>query len=203
MLAPRTESLSRRSSNLQDSRTSLDGSYRSASSRRTSGSSDHFGSRLSLRRSQMPPNQLQQHKHMRNAEEQGSVSEQPPSLDDSETSVLTELSSSRSSSRSSLQAPSPRLPSKYDTLQRFYATRGAPSENHATIQRATLQRSNNLHSATNFERSRGNFFLSSTRGEKESSWGQFVDTEEAEEDLTRRSRILSIRRRYAVIPPRG
>lgn len=189
MLAPRSEFL-RRSSNLQDSKTSLDASYQSAFSRRTSNSSDRVGSQLSLR-PPLSPNQAQQHKHnaVWNAVEHRSVPGRPPSLDASETSVLTELSSSRSPFQSSLQTPSPRLLPKYDTVQRIFLLHRAPLGNHAIVQTATLQRSNNLHSTTTFQRWCYNLFFWSNQ-RKNDSWGQFVDVVEADEDPTRLSEIL-------------
>mmetsp|Transcript_14886 Transcript_14886/g.24219 ORF Transcript_14886/g.24219 Transcript_14886/m.24219 type:complete len:201 (+) Transcript_14886:57-659(+) len=187
MLAPRRDSVSRRSiASLRGSRTSLN-SYGSTTSRQTSSSNNYHGSQFSLRRSSFQNGSAQssthslrhqvhqrQHNAVWNIEDQGSVSLGSPSLVNSDTS------SSGSSSQSSLQPPSVQPPANSDALHRYYA-----------IRRASLQHPTIMHPTISVPGSRGNSFLPSVQIKEEDTWGQFVETEDAEEDLVRRSRLGS------------
>jgi len=210
MLAPRTGSLSRRSStSLSGSKASMT-SHRSSSSRQTSLSSDYYGSQYSLRRSSLPNStpstprhkevQVSYNQHRHNAEwnvdrDKGSlVSQGPPSLATSDTSVLTEQWS-RSSSQTSLLHPPPGM--QHSANDAIVHRLGSPRE--ALLRAALRQHATKLYTNDNLQRSRRkSSFLPSSQIKERDTWGQFVDTEEAERDLARRSKILSLTRRYRV-----
>mmetsp|Transcript_10248 Transcript_10248/g.18718 ORF Transcript_10248/g.18718 Transcript_10248/m.18718 type:complete len:212 (-) Transcript_10248:820-1455(-) len=196
MLAPRKDSLSSRRSitSLHGFKTSLHSYISISSSLRTSTSSsgDYQGSsQFSLRRSSMMQNnptpslrrqvtRLHKHNDAWNIENQGSdVTQGTSSLATSDTSVITELSlsGSSSSSQSSLQQPNILVRSPRQALLLLM---------HST---------NNNNCAQRSPRSRNSFFPSAQIMEKD-TWGQFVDTEEAEHDLSRRSKIQYITRLY-------
>jgi len=221
MLAPRSvDSLSGRSSaSPNGSKASLN-SYGSATSRQTSLSNNCHGSQFSMRRSSSrngsahsSTHSLRQHMQepskqnaVWNIEDQGSVSQGPPSLVNS--AVLRERFSSGSSPRSSLQPPSVQPPANDDALHRYSALHRATLQHHTNIPvgsnrnyalgRASLQHPTILHPTNSLSGSRSNSFLPSAQIKDEDTWGQFARTENAEKELGRRSssKLLSITRTY-------
>lgn len=124
--------------------------------------------------------------------EQGTVSK-PPSLSGSNTSAQTDRSSlSPTSYRSSLLEPTvpPAQVSAADArsgaLRRFYALQKASMQEQ---QRPTTDRLRGPTAAGSVA------YLPQDRIKRqENTWGQFVDVADAEEELVRRSKFLSIRR---------
>jgi len=188
-------------------------SINSYGSRRASLTNPSYVSQFSLRR---PDGSVQSSKRpqvvyglqpsKQNAEWDLGDSQGPPSLVNSETSVQTDRSSlSRESSQSSLQQLlSPKLPpsgnvARYEALQQYYAHRGGmfPHNYRAAPRRSSLQ-----YPSINKKMPRStksSSFLSQTEIQEEDVWGQFVDTSDgptntnkAEDDLVRRSQLLSI-----------
>lgn len=222
MITPRRESIPRRSNaSLPGSRSSL----KSYESRRASLDNNYYGSQFSLRRGSSQSSSslrqqalLRHHQAMQqqskqnavwNMDDQGSVSHPPSLVTTSDTSVETEERSlSRTSSQSSMRPPSPSLlPTtevRYGALRQYYVTRratlhhqhptsspGSPRNQHG-LRRASLQYPTNR----SLPGSPRNSFLPQARITEEGTWGQFVDVADAEEELVRRSKLLSITRRY-------
>mmetsp|Transcript_4104 Transcript_4104/g.10428 ORF Transcript_4104/g.10428 Transcript_4104/m.10428 type:complete len:229 (-) Transcript_4104:305-991(-) len=221
MITPRRESIPRRSNaSLHGSRSSS----KSYESRRASQDDNCYGSQFSLRRSSINNRSSQSsshsfrqqalsrhHQSKQNTEwkieYQGSASHPPSLVTASDTSIETEESSlSRSSSQSSMQPPSPSLLTttevRYGVLRQYYVTRrvtlhyqhptsilGSPRNQHGLL-RASLHPTNR-----SLPGSPRNSFLPQAHIMEEGTWGQFVDVADAEEELVRRSKLLSINRR--------
>lgn len=116
--------------------------------------------------------------------------QETPSLAGSDTSVQTDRSSSslsRTSSRSSLrQSPSPPASDpRSAALSRFYALH----------QRTSLQQQQQQQRQT--AGGMPSTYLCQARLKQEDTWGQFVDVADAEEELVRTIKFLSIRRHLA------
>jgi len=134
----------------------------------------------------------------------GSVSRGPPSL----TSSINSESTARSS-QSSLQSPSLQTPAndtRNEVLQRFYALNKASLKKQANtrkespqsydLRRPQLKHHSILHPTNSLSISRRHSFLPSAQIKEEDAWGHFVETKEAEEDLARRSKLLSVTKAY-------
>mmetsp|Transcript_27897 Transcript_27897/g.47429 ORF Transcript_27897/g.47429 Transcript_27897/m.47429 type:complete len:218 (+) Transcript_27897:285-938(+) len=200
ILAPRTDSFYRKSSaSPHGSRTSLK-SVGSTNSTGISLSSIRYGSQLSLRRSSLQngPDMHVQQNAVWCIEDQGSVSQGPPSL-------VSSRSSSRSSSQSSMQHyPGGQSPVNNTPLHRYHALRRASlqhppisgeSSRKNPVQGLSLQYPTILHPTNIRNGSPGNSFLPSAQIKEEDTWGHFVETGDADDELVRRSRLLSISRR--------
>lgn len=219
MLSPSGASLRRSNGSLSHgSRTSLSSFAGSVSSQRRPSMNSNYDSQFSLRRSSMNNGSAQSSTHSfygrkfaQQQQQQGSSKQNavwnfegqgpqgPPSLVTSEGSSVRTGSSSISSSQSSLQSPSvlPIRSDARDMLIRYNALRRATLQ-HPTRsdtlpgqRRGSLQHPTILH-ATN-SRTGSTSFLPQTRIEEE-KWGQFVDVADAEEELVRRSKLLSVSR---------
>ena len=152
-----------------------------------------------------------------NVEDQGSAT---PSLVSS-AAGSDGYSSSSSSSQSSLQQPPSLLGptgDRYDALQRYYASRRRASLQHPTNAHPTSllpasptrnykasrqQHPAILHPTNSLPVLSGNSsFLPTQQINEDDVWGQFVDCHDAEEDLARRCKLLSLTRKTMVVSSR-
>ena len=133
-----------------------------------------------------------------NIAKQGFGSQGPPSLISSESSVTTE-----GSSQSSLQPP---VNDAHNDFLNIYALHESSMQQQTNtpvgsprnygVGRVSLQRPTILHPTNSLRGSRRNSFHPYAQIKEEDTWGQFVETADAEEELVRRCRVLSTRRRY-------
>lgn len=137
----------------------------------------------------------------------------PPSLVSSETSVTTGEPSPHSSQSSLRSSVPPTKESRTDALRQYYKVAhrrssmeqnyrsptslpGPPVYKRPAPRRASSRHPSILHATNNIQGYKSSSFLPQTQNEVD-NWGQFVDTEDAEEDLVRRSKVLSIKNHYA------
>ena len=74
-----------------------------------------------------------------------------------------------------------------------------PSSLGASPRRAAQPRRSSLTNLGPASRSVNSFLSQGIKIKEEDIWGQFVDTQDAEEDLVRRSKILSLTQRYHAV----
>lgn len=129
---------------------------------------------------------------LRNVVNQGLGPQGSPSLTSSKSSVLTERSSQSDDAENDFM-------NKYALhkapMQQQTSTPPGLPGSHA-VGRASMQHPIILHPTNSLRGTRRNSFHMYAQIKDEDAWGQFVETANAEEQLVRRSQVLSIARRH-------
>jgi hypothetical protein len=122
----------------------------------------------------------------------------PPSLVNSDASVRTDRSLSRCSSQSSMQSPIHRLATdRRASMPSPTEASAAPAGPSAGSYSASLPGAlrNYMNRRASLKHTHDSF-LPSGQINEEGVWGQFVDVADADEDLVRRMKILSLARNH-------